>query len=154
MWRSGGSTVTQGALLYVAKSSYPSVCTPLAAGAFVQGQSVGPRFLGDPRVSMTPRRILILTMTRITRACQHVSSVNDRRFAGVASATAGPAGSADAASRMVSSLAAVCEQLVQDVCDDEECYQAHFPAECQISLPAISCRSGGLLIRQMVLSEG
>ena len=59
---------------------------------------------------------------------------------GVASATAGPAGSADAANRMVSSLAAVCEQLVQDVCDDEECYQAHFPSECQISLPAISCR--------------
>ena len=42
---------------------------------------------------------------------------------------------------MVASLAAVCVQLVQDVCDDEECYQAHFPAECRISLPAISCRS-------------
>ena len=41
---------------------------------------------------------------------------------------------------MVASMAAVCEQLVQDICDDEECYQAAFPPECRINLPAISCR--------------
>lgn len=54
-----------------------------------------------------------------------------------------PSPAADAtaeASRAASSLAAVCDQLVQDVSDDAECYQAAFPPECSITLPAISCR--------------
>ena len=60
--------------------------------------------------------------------------------AGVSSPTAGPAGSKDAAMRNVASLAAVCDAAVQDVIDDQECYQLHFPPECHICLPSISCR--------------
>ena len=49
-------------------------------------------------------------------------------------------GSKDAAKRKLACLASVCDAALQDILDDEECYQMHFPAECQISLASISSR--------------
>lgn len=62
-----------------------------------------------------------------------------RSPAGVASPTADAKATNE---RTVVSMASVCDQLVLDIANDEECYQTAFPAECRIRLPAISCRLG------------
>lgn len=56
---------------------------------------------------------------------------------GLSSPTAGPR---DLAERRILSNTAVCEQLVEDISDDERCYQAHVPTGCSIRLAEISCR--------------
>lgn len=61
----------------------------------------------------------------------------DVYVAGLSSPTAGPQ---DVAERSMISTTVVCEQLLQDINDDEECYQAHVPAGCCIRLAEISSR--------------
>lgn len=119
--------------LYSSSTAYPNCCTEVRASLPVHSHDF-PAYSGHGRVDgMLKETMLFATQQRYNALVQAAepSGACRTRMSRNASCNNRHA---------VAGLARLIEQLVSDIVDDVEHYNAAIPATCNLSLPQLSCR--------------